>query len=243
MLRSFRLKKDSADQENLIRGKEVSRLECFSDAVFAFALTLLVVSLEVPKSFDMLLETMRGFVAFGICFAILANIWNHHYVFCRRFGLDDGPVRGLTCVLLFVVLLYVYPLKFLFTIFIGGFMGQRTNAIQDSQLPMLFTIYGIGFAAIFLVYMLLYGYAISRKGELHLSPREIFDSRWQIYAFCGQLSVALVSIVLAHVLPARLIGWAGFAYFALGIFMTVHGTLYGRARRALESTAISGHHA
>jgi uncharacterized membrane protein len=85
----------------------VTRLEAFSDAVFAFALTLLVVSLEVPKTFGELMATMRGFVAFGVCFALLAMIWNHHYVYSRRFGLQDGLVRFLTCAMLFVVLLYV----------------------------------------------------------------------------------------------------------------------------------------
>src|SRR6266550_8244438 len=97
-----------------LRGREVTRLEAFSDAVFAFALTLLVVSLEVPKTFADLMETMRGFVAFGVCFAILAMIWNTHYIYSRRFGLEDSFVRFLTCLMLFVVLLYVYPLKFLF---------------------------------------------------------------------------------------------------------------------------------
>ena len=95
------------------RGVEVSRIEGLSDAVFAFAITLLVVSLEVPKTFDELLATMRGFFAFAICFALLFAVWNEHYKFYRRYGLWDASTVRLNAALLFVVLLYVYPLKFL----------------------------------------------------------------------------------------------------------------------------------
>src|SRR3954471_6798038 len=84
-----------------LRGEEVTRLESFSDAVFGFALTLLVVSLDVPRTFGDLIATMRGFPAFAICFIFLALIWNSHYRFCRRYGLDDATTRFLTCVMLF----------------------------------------------------------------------------------------------------------------------------------------------
>ncbi len=91
------------------RGGEVTRLEGFTDAVFAFAVTLLVVSLEVPKTFPELLVAMHGFFAFGVCFALLANVWYQHYRFFRRYALENPWVVFLNCVLLFFVLFLRLP--------------------------------------------------------------------------------------------------------------------------------------
>lgn len=63
------------------RGKEISRIEGLSDAVFAFAVTLLVVSLEVPKTFTELTALMSGFLPFAICFAMLMQVWHEQFIF------------------------------------------------------------------------------------------------------------------------------------------------------------------
>jgi uncharacterized membrane protein len=54
--------------------------------VFAFAVTLLIVSLEVPRTFKELSETMQGFVPFAICFAMLIQIWSAQFLWFRRYG-------------------------------------------------------------------------------------------------------------------------------------------------------------
>src|SRR5471030_2537091 len=89
------------------RSHEPSRLETFSDAVFAFAVTLIIVSLEVPKSFNELFEVMKGTLSFAACFAILFQIWNDQNLFFRRYGLHDSWTVALNGMLLFMVLVYV----------------------------------------------------------------------------------------------------------------------------------------
>ena len=101
---------------------DITRLEAFCDVVFGFAITLLVVSLEVPHNYADLIAAMRGFLPFAICFAQLVMIWRAHYVFSRRYGLEDSYTVFLNVVLLFVVLFYVYPLKFVFTMLVGEVM-------------------------------------------------------------------------------------------------------------------------
>src|SRR5207249_12091167 len=152
----------------------VSRLEGCRDAVFSFSVTLLVVSLEVPHTFDELWEAMRGFVAFAICFALLFQIWWRHHTFFRRYGLEDAVTKAFTGVLLFVVLFYVYPLKFLWTLVIttrlGGNElvrladGRVEPMILNEQVPRLFEVYGLGAAAVFSVFVVLYLHAYRLRG-------------------------------------------------------------------------------
>ena len=120
-----------ADQAFRWRGGEISRLEGLSDAVFAFAVTLLVVSLEVPETFDELLHVLRGFFAFAVCFAILFWVWYDHYRFFRRYGLVSialvavgGPGAAFWSGMTYML---IAPLQVLNGRVMGGCIGQAAT--------------------------------------------------------------------------------------------------------------------
>ena len=130
---------------------DVTRIEAFSDAVFGFAITLLVVSLEVPNSFDELLQVMKGLPVFAVTFAILLLMWQEHHDLFKRFPSSDGLTIWLNGGLLFVVLSYIYPLKFLFAGIVGPAglrVGAQPTFVRLDEARMLMVVYGIGFAAI-----------------------------------------------------------------------------------------------
>ena len=210
------------------RGTEVTRIEGFSDAVFAFALTLLVVSLEVPRTFHELLQTMQGFVAFAICFALLMQIWFKHYGYFRRYGLQDMPTRVLNAVLLFIVLFYVYPLKFLWT-----HLGRGGSSFTVNEGRMLLVIYGLGGAAVFSIFVLLYRHAWRLRDDIDLDALERYETRAALRENVLMAAVPVFSVLLALALPARVVGLAGWAYMIYAPLLTWNGMREERGRRPL----------
>ncbi len=220
------------------RGHEVSRLEGFSDTVFAFALTLLVVSLEVPQTVHELMDVMRGFLPFACSFTLLIWIWHQHNLFFRRFGMQDGLTVALNAAILFVVLFYVYPLKFMFNTMFGGFGLLRIAdpELTSRSIRAVFVIYGVGFVVLFLLFAALYRHALRHQTSLQLTALEVFDAKAAIREHLVNVCVGLCSIIAAVLLPPRQVGFAGFLYMALGPAQGLHGWRSGRRRRALEQS-------
>jgi uncharacterized membrane protein len=211
--------------------REVTRLEGFSDAVFGFAITLLVVSLEVPANFDDLMVAFRGLPVFAVTFAILLLVWHEHHTFFRQFGLQDGVTIWLNGLLLFVVMVYIYPLKFLFAMLAGFGGGVRAGVpggmIRDHQVVSLMVIYGLGFASIFAVLALMYLHAARRERqgapgtELDTGSRLdalIGAGHCGVYVLVGMLSIAIAVIGNSAVWS----GIAGMAYGTIGPFQWLY---------------------
>lgn len=236
-LKAANLNKKRSDIE--WRSHEPSRMETFSDAVFAFAVTLIIVSLEVPKSFDELFETMKGTLSFAVCFAALFQIWNNQNLFFRRYGLNDAWTAALNGMLLFVVLIYAYPLKFLASLVFSDntylLNDHLHEMIRTIQVPTLMLIYGAGFTIIYLLFFFMYANAKRYAKELNLNAKELFETETIIFLNLICASVGAIAMLLAWLLPLEYVGYSGFFYCTIGFAYWIWYSY--RGRRAKKESA------
>ncbi|MEQ9425418.1 MAG: TMEM175 family protein [Cyclobacteriaceae bacterium] len=215
------------------RGLDNTRIEALSDGVFAIAIALLLISSNVPTTYAELVIFLNDFIPFSATIAILMSIWYEHFIFFLRYGLKDGKVVFLNSILLFLILFYVYPLKFLFKVLFQLFKGLLYNdysslatlfseTIRLEDAPTLMVVYGIGAASIFFAFVLLYSYALRHKDDLKLTAYEIFETKSRLTMNLISASIPLISAMIGF---ARVGGdrWSfiisGWVYFLYPILM------------------------
>ncbi len=217
---------NSAGLENFTpRGDGGSRLEALSDGVFSLAIAILLLSSSVPKNFDELWIFVLDIIPFGICMLFIYWIWRQHITFFLRYGLVDSKITALNTILLFFVLCYVYPLKFLMSwlvkFFYASLSGNFASQIQEfnaiipfEKMPVLMIIYSSGFVCIFLILYVFYNIAHQKKDQLKLSTLEVYETRYsrdeKIYLVgIGTLSImlAILGIVTGTPWGAIISGW------------------------------------
>ncbi len=230
-----------------VRGHEVLRIEGFSDAIFAFAMTLLVVSLEVPKTFEELQIGMSGMAGFAICFGLLFFIWHDQYIFFRHYYLNDTKTIFLNALLLFTVLFYVYPLKFLFSLLISGNDFIENGVVHEKiksalELRHLMEIYGFGFFLVYFVFFLLYQNALKHKEYLQLNLIEIFHTKTEMYKQSFMMLIGIVSVTCAALFSDNNIGMSGMIYIAIGPVITILIRLrFSKMRKIFTSDQLKEH--
>ena len=224
------------------RKHKISRLEEFSDAVFGFALTLLALSSGVPDSYGKLIELLYGVPAFACAFALMVWIWHEHDTFFERYALTDGTTTVINSVLLFVVLVYVYPLKFMFEAFIDRVFGLSSRALTPmslSQLANASILYGLGFFILMVLFSLLYLHAYRRRRELGLDPLQQFDAKSMAGHHAVSAAVGLFAMVFAMLAPVTLAFLSPSSFALMGPAHWFYGTRRDKARRAFVARSSS----
>lgn len=221
----------------MIRHRDVSRLEGFSDSVFGFALTLLVVNLETPMNRADLINTAGSFVPFALTFAMVAWIWYLHNQFFRRYDLQDSYTAFVNSALLFVVLFYVFPLKSL-TLALVGPLTSMDRALLPNIGEMgqarVMAMYSSGVVMVFGAFLLLHLHAWRKRVELGLDQAELVALRFGTRGHMISLGLGVVSLFLVWLMPHQT-AYAGIIYGLMGPLHGWNGYSAGRAKAALAA--------
>lgn len=248
MLRAITKSGNAFDRRGFrLRGLEMTRLETFVDAAFAFAVTMLALSADrVPTSFDQMYDLLRGIPAFLLSLALLLLFWNGHVNFSRRYGFDDRTTTLLSGVFIAVMLVYVYPLKFMATAFFSYYIPPlRTSDFLRSgstnDLSAMFLIMSGGFVLLEFVFVLFEMHAMRHADALSLTPHERRIVRCERAAHGIYASVGVASMILAIAFRNSIaVVTAGFVYITLTGLIPLYWARRGPSRRACREIIDAG---
>ena len=227
-----------------IRRHQPTRLEGFVDASFAFAVTLLVISIgHTPATVADMLHALRGIPAFAMCFLLLVRLWNAHREWSRHYDIEDGTSVVLSLALVLVVLIFVYPLRLLFALLFawisaGYLVDQPVGMHSVEELRAALEVYGVGFAIISALFALLYAHAGRRAAAIALDARELVVTRMHVVIWATLCGTALLSIASAALLPFQpdqpfVFTLPGALYAAIGFLTPLIRRRYARRMAAL----------
>src|SRR5580765_4491222 len=137
-----------------LRGMAMTRLVTFIDAAFAFAITMLVIATQqIPDDIETLLAAFRNVPAFVASIVVLGIFWRGHWLWSRRYGLEDGVSILISWAMIVTILIFIYPLKAIFGamwyLLSSGQVGQPFSLhTTEAQARMIFAIYALGLIGI-----------------------------------------------------------------------------------------------
>ncbi|WBB69321.1 TMEM175 family protein [Micromonospora sp. WMMD812] len=112
--------------------RDPSRLVTFSDAVFAIAVTLLVLEIHPPDDFHALLRSLGAlwpsYLAYVITFLLIGQVWVNHHVMFDHIRVADRMVLFLNTLLLMDIAFLPFAASVLSDAFHAG-AGQRTAVV------------------------------------------------------------------------------------------------------------------
>lgn len=218
-----------------LRGLEMTRLETFIDAAFAFAITMLVIAgNQIPDDIGTLLAAFKNVPAFVASIVVLGIFWRGHWLWSRRYGLEDGMSIFISWAMIVTILIYIYPLKAIFSsmwfLLSDGQVGHTLGPHSATQARAVFALFALGFTAIAAEILLLNLRAWRLREPLRLNERERGITRDEITGWGMPVCVGTISLVLALTLPIAQLEWSGWIYFSMAILVPIQARYRKRKR-------------
>ncbi|MFC3092744.1 DUF1211 domain-containing protein [Alteromonas sediminis] len=211
---------EQGKQQFKMRGEAMTRIEIFVAAAFAFAITMLIISLDdMPRNMDEFKMAIRNIPSFLMSSALIIYVWHIHANWSRHYGLEDRMTVFLSSVLICIVLIFMYPLRLmmqgLFFIVSDGYFPLGIELDGYDNLRMMFLFYAIGFLALTVNFWALYAYARHLRVKLALSELELKYTRENEISWLLNCVISAAVITVMVFIPDNLLIYSPHLFFLL----------------------------
>jgi TMEM175 potassium channel family protein len=197
------------------------RLVFFSDAVFAIAVTLLVLEIRPPEDTRHLLHGLAAlwpsYLSYAVSFLLIGQVWANHHVMFDHIRSADRTVLFLNTLLLMDIAFLPFAASVLAAAFRTGH-GQRTAVV----------FYGVVFELAAILFNVIWGYARRERRLLATTIDSVGAS-----AIGRRFRLALVWIAAGTLLGALLpvLGIAVIGAFIPYYWLPIRGEIAGAKPR------------
>jgi uncharacterized membrane protein len=187
---------------------QTSRMEAFSDGIFAIASTLLVLDLAIPGVRSdvghRLVEQWPTYLAYVVSFATIGNAWLNHSVITEYLERADAILLRLNLVLLFFVSVLPFPTHML---------AEYLSSENAERVAV--TVYGLNLLAIGAFTSLTWHYGVAE----HLVRRD--NKEEEVRAISAKLDPSLASYAVAIGIGLLWPTAAVVLYLAIALFVII----------------------
>lgn len=192
----------------------LKRLEGFSDAVFAIALTLLIVEIKVPGSPDgphgysdlarAMAEQWREHLALVVCYGVIGAYWLQHHYSGRIYARSDHWFGTLNLLFLLAIIVIPYPVR--------AWSFHLGTPFEPSAALTL--VIGLALTACTWMGKWFYGQSVERVMDERLAP-DFLRQMTRRYGVATLIQIAAIPVTIAAPRVGVAIAMLCLAFFLL----------------------------
>ena len=207
---------------------EFARAVTFFDAIFAFAVTLLITTVDnfEPETWSSLHnfwgQNGSGLLAFAISFVVVVSFWRANHQQVTGFLALDGQLITLNCAVMFGVVLI-------------PFTTEAMGKLDDLPLPV--ALYAINISAVYVMQFVV-GFVAERRGVRSEKKMTTKQFRWELVDAATLPIVFLGSIPVAYFISP---GVAQKSWLLLLVLMPLVGNVQARIEKSENQAAANEH--